>query len=421
MHESSSSFFTELPSSSNGAEVTHLESRWLHKENPDLKRVAYIIDNIAKGILTPSISEPWETVQKYIVVKQNGEKSYGKEAIQKSVAGSIAAISRRLSLSQDHPLFGYICITTVNNAVQSSFDPRIQDLQFEIDDKVEEYKQEHRIEKLTDQLDILINADLSDKASITKLDLLAEDLSYTPQDDISRNKVEEEGLPKPLTVILNESFSESSAQNEEQTAESTTIPLLDPEIGIYLEALSEKENTRWGPIEKILQYYPRRNRKELERLIADHTISAKEALDVEGHTRIVYDMNSLEKIFEATSSPVSDRELLTALREEDGFVFSGNLDENSDWALAAKCRTIRRPDIFFLSGTQQNEVKVFCRSCSVRAECLADALDNRISFGVWGGMTERERRALLKNRPDVASWRDMFEAARAAQTSENGA
>ena len=33
--------------------------------------------------------------------------------------------------------------------------------------------------------------------------------------------------------------------------------------------------------------------------------------------------------------------------------------------------------------------------CAVRTECLADALDNRIEFGVWGGMTERERRALL--------------------------
>ena len=31
----------------------------------------------------------------------------------------------------------------------------------------------------------------------------------------------------------------------------------------------------------------------------------------------------------------------------------------------------------------------------MRTECLADALDNHVEFGVWGGMTERERRALL--------------------------
>jgi WhiB family redox-sensing transcriptional regulator len=51
--------------------------------------------------------------------------------------------------------------------------------------------------------------------------------------------------------------------------------------------------------------------------------------------------------------------------------------------------------------------------CVVRTECLADALDNRIEFGVWGGLTERERRALLKKRPNVTSWRRLLEAARA--------
>jgi WhiB family redox-sensing transcriptional regulator len=46
----------------------------------------------------------------------------------------------------------------------------------------------------------------------------------------------------------------------------------------------------------------------------------------------------------------------------------------------------------------------------VRFECLVDALDHRVLFGVWGGMTERERRALLRSRPDVVSWREELEA-----------
>jgi WhiB family redox-sensing transcriptional regulator len=41
-------------------------------------------------------------------------------------------------------------------------------------------------------------------------------------------------------------------------------------------------------------------------------------------------------------------------------------------------------------------------------ECGADALDNRVEFGVWGGMTERQRRALLKKYPDVKSWSAFF-------------
>ena len=64
-----------------------------------------------------------------------------------------------------------------------------------------------------------------------------------------------------------------------------------------------------------------------------------------------------------------------------------------------------------MQGAEQNVAKRICRSCPVRYECLADALDNRIEFGVWGGMTERERRALLRRHPQVASWRKMFEAA----------
>lgn len=63
------------------------------------------------------------------------------------------------------------------------------------------------------------------------------------------------------------------------------------------------------------------------------------------------------------------------------------------------------------AGAEQNVAKRICRGCPVRNECLADALDNRIEFGVWGGMTERERRALLRRHPHVASWRKMFEAA----------
>jgi WhiB family redox-sensing transcriptional regulator len=39
-------------------------------------------------------------------------------------------------------------------------------------------------------------------------------------------------------------------------------------------------------------------------------------------------------------------------------------------------------------------------------------LDHRVEFGVWGGMTERERRALLRRRPDVMSWRSLLDTAR---------
>src|SRR6187200_3698440 len=81
-----------------------------------------------------------------------------------------------------------------------------------------------------------------------------------------------------------------------------------------------------------------------------------------------------------------------------------------DWAPAAACRQAA-PDELFVRGAEQNKAKLVCSGCPVRTECLAEALDNQIEWGVWGGMTERERRALLRRRP-AASWRAVLEAAR---------
>jgi WhiB family transcriptional regulator, redox-sensing transcriptional regulator len=83
----------------------------------------------------------------------------------------------------------------------------------------------------------------------------------------------------------------------------------------------------------------------------------------------------------------------------------------TDWTARAACRNAD-PDALFVQGAAQNRAKLICRGCPVRTECLADALDNRIEFGVWGGMTERERRALLRRRPDVTSWRELLETAK---------
>jgi WhiB family redox-sensing transcriptional regulator len=73
------------------------------------------------------------------------------------------------------------------------------------------------------------------------------------------------------------------------------------------------------------------------------------------------------------------------------------------WAPRGACRD-GDPEELFVSGAAQHQAKLICAGCVVRIECLADALDSRTEFGVWGGMTERERRALLRRCPDVRSW-----------------
>jgi WhiB family transcriptional regulator, redox-sensing transcriptional regulator len=85
--------------------------------------------------------------------------------------------------------------------------------------------------------------------------------------------------------------------------------------------------------------------------------------------------------------------------------------EDVNWTTRGACLQIA-PDALFVQGAAQRSARSVCSGCTVKLECLADALDNRVEFGVWGGMTERERRALLRRRPDVESWRDLLVVAR---------
>ena len=81
------------------------------------------------------------------------------------------------------------------------------------------------------------------------------------------------------------------------------------------------------------------------------------------------------------------------------------MTQDASWVSGAACAvTTLPPDALFVEGAAQREARAVCTGCPVRLECLADALDNRMDFGVWGGMTERERRALLRRRPEVQSW-----------------
>jgi WhiB family transcriptional regulator, redox-sensing transcriptional regulator len=55
------------------------------------------------------------------------------------------------------------------------------------------------------------------------------------------------------------------------------------------------------------------------------------------------------------------------------------------------------PEAFFPEkGGSTREAKRVCRSCEVRAECLEYALENDERFGIWGGLSERERRRIKR-------------------------
>ncbi len=78
-------------------------------------------------------------------------------------------------------------------------------------------------------------------------------------------------------------------------------------------------------------------------------------------------------------------------------------DRDQSWAAKARCAS--KPDLLFTEGADQRDVRMICLSCEVRLECLAEALETGSSFGVWGGLTERERRAMLRHFHSVEDWK----------------
>src|ERR1019366_6313823 len=72
--------------------------------------------------------------------------------------------------------------------------------------------------------------------------------------------------------------------------------------------------------------------------------------------------------------------------------------EDRGWQARSNCMGVD-PGLFFPErGASTREAKEVCRGCVVREDCLEYALDNGEKFGIWGGMSERERRRLRRAR-----------------------
>jgi WhiB family transcriptional regulator, redox-sensing transcriptional regulator len=55
------------------------------------------------------------------------------------------------------------------------------------------------------------------------------------------------------------------------------------------------------------------------------------------------------------------------------------------------------PNVFFpISEEEAGPALTFCSACTIRDECLAWALKNGERYGVWGGLTEQQRRRLAR-------------------------
>ena len=66
------------------------------------------------------------------------------------------------------------------------------------------------------------------------------------------------------------------------------------------------------------------------------------------------------------------------------------------WQSDALCAQTDPEAFFPEKGGSTRDAKKICTTCEVRSDCLEYALDNDERFGIWGGLSERERRKLRR-------------------------
>lgn len=78
-------------------------------------------------------------------------------------------------------------------------------------------------------------------------------------------------------------------------------------------------------------------------------------------------------------------------------IFGNGVEHELPWQARALCAQTDPEAFFPEKGGSTREAKKVCLSCDVREECLHYALDNDERFGIWGGLSERERRKYKKH------------------------
>ena len=90
--------------------------------------------------------------------------------------------------------------------------------------------------------------------------------------------------------------------------------------------------------------------------------------------------------------------VLDGISGTEGAAGADGADDNEEmgWQERALCAQTDPESFFPEKGGSTREAKKVCLACEVRSECLEYALANDERFGIWGGLSERERRRLKK-------------------------
>jgi WhiB family transcriptional regulator, redox-sensing transcriptional regulator len=155
----------------------------------------------------------------------------------------------------------------------------------------------------------------------------------------------------------------------------------------------------------------------VQELMAESDIVINERVDVEVRTEGVVDL-TVERTVDLTIAPAAalgsavpigpvvdgeDDEDDEESLDEDGhqsvdlvLVETDDLPPELAWQERALCAQTDPEAFFPEKGGSTREAKRVCMSCEVRAECLDYALAKDERFGIWGGLSERERRRVKK-------------------------
>ena len=93
---------------------------------------------------------------------------------------------------------------------------------------------------------------------------------------------------------------------------------------------------------------------------------------------------------------VASQPIVPAGQGISGLLGIGLEAEGQSWQERALCAETDPEAFFPEKGGSTREAKKICTGCEVKAECLEYALSNDERFGIWGGLSERERRRLRR-------------------------
>lgn len=79
---------------------------------------------------------------------------------------------------------------------------------------------------------------------------------------------------------------------------------------------------------------------------------------------------------------------------------NGRQFDPMEWRERANCRHVATELFFPERGVSVDSAREVCKGCEVREECLEYAMDNNERHGIWGGLSERQRRAMRRETRD---------------------